>query len=422
MKNMADHPDIAETPALPFLTDTMAGVEGGIIKFRFEDFVVEEIPLYPAGGEGDHTYLFIEKQGMATMDALNQIARAINYPRKQIGYAGLKDARAVTRQWISLEHLAPEKLESLSLPGLKVLQVARHSNKLRIGHLAGNRFILRLRKITTPLKEAHSRAEQIMEVLARRGVPNYFGPQRFGNRCDGQLLGEYVVKGDYEQFIDQMLGRPSDVDSSTILVARQYYEMGDYEKSLAAWPARFHDHHRAIKALITSGGDKKRAYNAVDQHMKRFFISAYQSDLFNQVLAARMPYVDKLLLGDMAMKHENGACFRVEDADLEQPRCDRFEISPTGPLYGFRMMEVVGPAGDIENPILATTGLTKRDFRQMGYYKVRGGRRPLRFQPLNHAVSHGCDDAGPYLEIRFELDSGCYATTVLREIMKKDVS
>ncbi|MBN2212105.1 MAG: tRNA pseudouridine(13) synthase TruD, partial [Sedimentisphaerales bacterium] len=146
------------------------------------------------------------------------------------------------------------------------------------------------------------------------------------------------------------------------------------------------------------------------------------SELFNQVLAARMPDVDRLLRGDMAMKHENGACFRVEDAAVEQPRCDRFEISPTGPLYGYRMSETVGPAGEIENPILEATGLTKRDFRQMGYYKVRGGRRPLRFQPRNHAVSHGSDDAGPYLEIRFELDSGCYATTVLREIMKKDVS
>lgn len=411
----------AATQNLPFLTADIPPT-GGVIREQPEDFFVEELPRYPYCGEGTHVLALVEKRGLPTLLALDQLARALSVARRNIGYAGLKDARAVTRQWISLEHLAPEKIESLTLPGLTILQVARHSNKLRIGHLAGNRFILRLRKITTPLKEAHSRAEQIMEVLARRGVPNYFGPQRFGNRCDGQLLGEYVVKGDYEQFIDLMLGRPNDVDSSTILVARQYYEMGDYEKSLAAWPARFHDHHRALKALITSGGDKKRAYNAVDQHMKRFFISAYQSDLFNQVLAARMPHVDKLLLGDIAMKHENGACFRVEDAVLEQSRCDRFEISPTGPLYGFRMTEAVGPAGDIENPILAATDLTKRDFRQMGYYKVRGGRRPLRFQPRNHAVSHGSDDAGPYLEIRFELDSGCYATTVLREIMKKDVS
>ncbi|MBN2212295.1 MAG: tRNA pseudouridine(13) synthase TruD, partial [Sedimentisphaerales bacterium] len=301
---MNDSQYIADPPALPFLTEEMGGIEGGIIKFRFEDFIVEEIPLYQPSGEGDHTYLFIEKQGMATMDALNQIAHAINYPRKQIGYAGLKDARAITRQWISLEHLSPEKLQMLSLPGLQVLQVAQHSNKLRIGHLAGNRFTLRLRKITQPLKEAHRCIEEILEVLAQRGVPNYFGPQRFGNRYDGQLLGEHIVKGNYEWFIDQMLGQPGDADSSNILVARQYYEQGDYEKSLAAWPTRFHDHHRALKALITSGGDKKRAYNAVDKHMKRFFISAYQSELFNQVLAARMPDVDRLLRGDMAMKHE----------------------------------------------------------------------------------------------------------------------
>ena len=95
----------------------------------------------------------------------------------------------------------------------------------------------------------------------------------------------------------------------------------------------------------------------MDKHLKGLFISAYQSDLFNRVLAARMPNIDKLLLGDMAYMHDNGACFHVEQPEVEQPRCDRFEISPTGPLLGRRTTQLTGPAGEIENPILDAEAL-----------------------------------------------------------------
>jgi len=113
--------------------------------------------------------------------------------------------------------------------------------------------------------------------------------------------------------------------------------------------------------------------------------------------------------------------FKVEDAAVEQPRCEAFEISPTGPLIGGRMAALTGPAGEIENRILAKIQLEKKDLEQLGNY-VRGGRRPLRFQPWNWAVSSGRDYLGEFIELRFEIDSGCYATTVLREITKTDIS
>lgn len=411
----------SEDSQLPFLTHDIPGI-GGIIKQSWEDFVVEELPLYPPSGEGDHTYVLIEKRGMATLDAIDEIGRSLGYPRKQIGYAGLKDARAVTRQWISFEHMTEERVRQLHIPHIEILEVARHNNKLKLGHLAANRFTIRIRKINQPLKQVHHQIEDMLSLLSKRGVPNYFGPQRFGNRNDGHLLGLAIVKGEMEKFVDLFLGYPCSADRSQILVARTYYEQGHYEKALESWPRGHHDHLRALKAMIQSKGNKKRAYNAVDQHMKRFFISAFQSDLFNKVLAARMPNVDQLLLGDMAYKHDNGACFRVDDAVIEQPRCEAFDISPTGPLYGYRMTELTGPAGDIENPILEASGLTKENFRQMGYYKIRGGRRPIRFQPRHCQVNHGTDGSSPYIEVRFELDSGCYATTVLREIMKANVA
>ncbi len=405
---------------LPFLTGDVVGL-GGDIKVREEDFLVEEMPLYQASGEGTHIYALIEKKGIATMDALAQIARMLHIQRKDIGFAGQKDARAVTRQWISIEHIKPETLSGLNLPNIKILQLTRHNNKIKLGHLSANRFVIRLRNIELPMRQAVQFAEEILAVLSKRGVPNYFGPQRFGNRSDSHLLGHAVVRGQIDEFVDLFLGNPRKTDLSGFLTARQAYTKGDYQKAHDAWPYVFADQRRALKALIKSGGNKKKAYNVVDKHLKRFFVSAYQSDIFNRVLAARMPNIDKILVGDMAYKHENGACFRVEDAVIEQPRCDRFEISPTGPLFGFRMTELTGPAGEIENPVLVQTQLQERDFRQMGQHNSRGGRRPLRFQPRNCSVAAGSDDLGEYLELKFELDSGCYATTLLREITKTEI-
>ena len=164
--------------------------------------------------------------------------------------------------------------------------------------------------------------------------------------------------------------------------------------------------------------NKAHAFNVIDKNHKRFFVSAFQSELFNQVVSARMPDIDKLLLGDMAYKHDNGACFSVEDPQAEQSRCDAFEISPTGPIFGYRMTETTGPAGEIETSVLAPTQLEREDFRRMSYYRAKGTRRPLRFQPKNIDIRLDTDDHGPCLQLEFALEPGCYATTLLREITK----
>ncbi len=404
--------------SLPFLTADIAGV-GGVIKTRPEDFFVEELPLYEPGGLGTHTYVLIEKKGLGTREALDRIARALNVSRREIGLAGLKDAQAVARQWISIEHIEPQRVEQVSIPDVRVLQTARHTNKLKPGHLRGNRFVIRLRKLALPLPQAAQVAQEVLAILSRRGVPNYFGPQRFGNHKDNHLLGKAVVKNDAATFADLFLGHPTqDIDSPTVFEARRLYDEGRYEEAARAWPGSFFDQRRALRALAGGKGNKKKVFYTVDKHLKSLFISAYQSDLFNRVLAARMPHIDKLLRGDMAYKHANGACFQVEQPEVEQPRCDSFEISPTGPLLGGRITRLTGPAGEIENPILDGENLGDLDMRQMKHFGARGGRRPLRFHPRNTAVATGEDDLGPYLELAFELDSGCYATTLLAELTK----
>lgn len=402
---------------LPLLTAGIEGV-GGDIKTIPADFVVEEIPQYEFCGEGTHVYAFVQKKNMSTQDMMNLVARSVGVRTLDVGYAGRKDARAITRQWISIEHIDPEKLAALESPKLKILDITRHTNKLKVGHLAGNRFTIRLRNLNCPVEEAIPVAAEIMEILAAKGVPNYFGPQRFGYRGDSHLLGEAVVKKNTQDFFDILLGRPELAADDQFVPARKLYEQGLYEEAFYEWHSAFGDHRKALKTLLRLDGNTNRAFRQFDKRLLRLFVAAWQSELFNRVLAKRMPHIDQIFDGDMACKHANGASFTVEDATAEQPRCDAFEISPTGPLVGNRMKTLTGPAGEIENPLLDALNLTEDDRKRLNKFGGVGGRRPLRFKPEQTKIAAAEDEHGEYLELHFDLASGCYATVLLRELTK----
>lgn len=403
------------TANLPYLTADVPPIAAAI-KRRYEDFEVEEIPAYQPCGVGDHIYFIIEKAGLATMRAVNDIARALDRNPRDIGVAGLKDARAVTRQMLSLEHIDPKTIAALNIPRIRILSTTRHGNKLKIGHLRGNRFRIKLREV-----EAGRLADvkTICETLARRGVPNYFGAQRFGLRGDTGLMGRAILRHDPVEMIDLMLGRPGPHDTGPVLEARTLYEAGDYDAAAKAWPYGFRENVRACREMARTQGKHKRAFHAVDARMKSFYVSAYQSQLFNTVLARRLPQFDTILMGDLAMKHDNGAVFRVEDAAAEAARAAAFEISPTGPIFGHRMTQPGGLTGEIERAVLAEEGLTPESFGNVRGMKLSGARRALRFAPRDLAIDEGVDENGAFIELRFALESGCYATMLLREICKE---
>lgn len=385
----------------------------GVLKSEYEDFEVEELPAYPASGAGTHTFFQIEKRGLATMQAVHDIAAALGVRRFEIGVAGLKDARAVTRQWMSVEHVAPERVAELEVPRIRVLQVTRHTNKLRIGHLRANRFRIRVRQTET---QRLAELQDALAELVRRGVPNYFGAQRFGARGDTWRIGRAIVHENLEEALDHLLGRPGPSDFGDVRRARKLYEDGNYAEALRAWPRIYRDQRAALKALLRTRGKKKRGMLAVDERMRLFCVSAYQSMLFNRVVAERLPTgLEKLHAGDLAQIHANGAVFRVEDTAAEQPRSDRFEISATGPIYGYRMTEPHGEPAQIEARVLEHEQLNRDRFHTR-HLRVKGTRRPLRFQPQDSAIRLGADARGPYLELGFTLASGCYATSLLREL------
>lgn len=400
---------------LPFATPDLPGV-GGVIKQFDEDFVVEEMPLYQPSGQGTHTYFTIEKRGITTHAAIVHIARLLGRQPYDIGYAGLKDAHGVTRQTFSIEHVDPQRIASLELGRARVLSVDRHTNKLKLGHLAGNRFNIKIRDaIANPVPAAQA----VFDVLIRRGVPNYFGPQRFGVRGDNARIGLAVLHEDFDEAFALMLGRPGPVDHGAARKAREHYDAGDFEAAAATWPRGvFSQQSRLCRALLKTGGDTRKAWRTVDHTMRKLYISAFQSDLFNRVLAGRIAAIDRLETGDIAWKHVNGACFRVEDAATEQPRCDALEISPTGPLFGRRMTEPTGTPGQMEAAVLADCGLHKVQIVTPGSGKTTGARRPLRVPIGEPTLETGSEDNGPYVQLRFFLPPGAYATNVVREISK----
>ncbi|MGQ9515644.1 MAG: tRNA pseudouridine(13) synthase TruD [Anaerolineae bacterium] len=403
---------MSEAPALPiWLTRHLPGT-GGRIKVEYEDFQVEEIPLYAPCGQGEHTFFEIEKRGLPTLRAVEEIARALRVRPAQIGFAGLKDAHAVTRQVLSVEHVPPERVLALELPGIRVLWARRHTNKLKQGHLAGNRFVIRIRDVS---ENAAERAHPILEELRRRGVPNYFGEQRFGRRKDTHLLGRALLRGDAEAFLREFLGRPQPDELPAVLEARRLYDAGQLQAALRTWPPQFHEERRALEVLLRSPAAEapQRAVHAISKRLRGFFVSAYQSFLFNRIMAERVDTLDILSAGDVAYKHDSGGAFLVEDPAVEQPRADRFEISPSGPLYGYRMLLAEGRQGELECRVLAEEGLTLEDFKRAEGLRLKGGRRPLRF-PIKE-VDMEYDNG---LVLTFILPPGCYATNVLAEVMK----
>lgn len=400
------------TTSLPRLTTDLPAI-GGVIKKYDEDFIVEEMPRYEAGGDGTHWYLTIEKQGLTTPAAIRQIARALGKRPSNMGYAGLKDAHGITRQRISVEHVSEADIKRLNFDNIDILKIERHTNKIKLGHLAGNRFFLRIRDFTSGT--ALAGAEAKLAVLADRGVPNYFGPQRFGARGDNAEVGLAVLREDFDEALRVMLGRPDDRDRNDVREARRLFDAGDYKQAAQAWPRRFHEQAR-VAATYAKSGDAFKAWRTVDQKLRRLYVSALQSALFNRLLAGRLPTFDQVQTGDVAWKHANGACFLVEDAATEQPRCGTFEISPSGPLFGRKMKEPQGPPADMEATVLQEAELTPAVFQPKAGLRFDGARRPLRVPLQGPAATEGRDDAGLYIELTFALPPGSYATCVTREI------
>lgn len=285
----------------PRLTADVPGCGGGF-KLVPEDFEVEELPAYLPSGEGEHLYLWLEKRGRDTREVVRALAASLGVSEDDIGVAGMKDRQAVSRQLLSVPARAEARLGEFALEGARVLWSKRHGNKLRTGHLKGNRFKLRLRGVRDV-----GAARECFSRLSAGGVPNYFGEQRFGRAGDNADLGRMLVLG------QRLPKRPERFQ-------RKLY--------LSAFQSRIFN--RALAERVRSGT------------------------------------LSTALLGDVLRKEETGGLFVCEAPDVDGPRVASFEVSPAGPLFGPKMTAAAGAVGEFEASLLVGEGVTLEDFKRGG--------------------------------------------------------
>jgi tRNA pseudouridine13 synthase len=416
------------TSTLTYLTDDLPGI-GGRIKERPEDFLVEEQPLYQPSGQGEHLYLFVEKVALTTPEAVRRIAKAFRVKRSDVGYAGMKDKHAITRQHFSIYLPGrgdgdAELLHNLDhhAPQLKILWAERHANKLRQGHLAGNRFVIRIRQVQTADVLV---ARKVLDRISATGIPNFLGEQRFGYRQNSHTLGKLLLLGQYEAFLDEMLGHAGELDSPPLRAGREAYEKGDYAAALELWPWQLRFDRQALDAL-RQGRSALQVVRCIDRGQREFLICALQSAMFNAVLDRRLKEGSfaKLISGDLAWKHDNRSVFRVDEATAEKEngpggRVAALEVSPSGPMWGPQMMQAQGQPGEMEKQALEAFGLTEGQLAGVNDMPVPPGkRRPMRVPLRDADISGGVDEHGAYIRLAFELPRGAFATMALREITK----
>ena len=289
-----------------------------------------------------------------------------------------------------------------------------HTNKLKPGHLAGNSFVITVREARPG---ARADAQKVLDEIAKRGAPNYYGEQRFGRYRSNHIAGKALVLGNPKGFLDAVILPPGwEGMESDALAARRAFTEGKFEEALKVLPRYLRDEGRLLAELVKTG-DAGRALRALNPQMALFFMNAYQSYLFNKVMARRgMEMIDKLMEGDLAYIHAKGAVFLVKDAAAEAPRAESQEISPSGPIYGKKLLFASGKPGEMEKKILAEEGLAMELFNEKRLGRLSGERRPFRV-PVKVAGPVEESEAG-VLVMKFELPAGAYATNILREVMK----
>jgi tRNA pseudouridine13 synthase len=428
MNPHAPHADAFTTgaDAPRYLTHEIPGT-GGTLKARPEDFLVEEIPLYNPAGEGEHIYLFVEKRGLTTLQLRDAIARHFQVQRNAIGHAGLKDKHAITRQVISIHTpgKAPEDFPSFNHDRASVLWVDLHTNKLKRGHLSGNRFSIKIRDVD-PLDVRGAKAA--LDLLAKSGAPNRIGEQRFGYLMNNHLVGRALILGDHQQALDLILSPKSGAPRGSV-DARAAYADGRFRDGYELMPKVFKVERNALRAL-SNGHPPSKAIRAIDPTAAGFFISSFQSAIFNQVLNERIESgtMDQLVEGDLAFVLKSRRTFPINEVELkddESKLLDRltgFELSASGPMWGTTMERASGAVGAVELAALSQAGIVPEDLEACEgrdrFPMIGGDRRPMRIPVIEPEVEGGMDEHGAYIRCAFELGRGSFATTVMDEVMK----
>lgn len=415
------------------------------------DFVVQEIPLYAFSGSGEHRILKVRKKNLTTFELISIIAKAFNLPPKSIGYAGLKDKHATTTQYLSLPAKSTQdfsaRFDSIAKEyDIKLLDSTLHSNKLRLGHLKGNRFFVRLKKLTPANAK---KLESTLAHIAQNGFPNFFGFQRFGINGDNYLLGRAlsgqrtkstatINEAPYMRLLAELAPELCHSPSKSPKQKRvmQEFFISSYQSflfngwlqariQLSAWAREFSP--KELQQLAQHYG-KLESQDPLKSptNLESTFAPSLETSLQSAqnaciaTLCARFlqslpkvaleslctqPQAFTLLEGDLCCHYPYGKLFTLDSAT--QAECERFSqqgFSPIGALSGQNLKAPSTLAGQLEQHFLAPIPApSSRRYAWVWASDVEFDYKPEVAQA----------------ELHFSLPSGAYATSFLEQVLKQ---
>jgi tRNA pseudouridine13 synthase len=335
------------------------------------DFMVEEIPLYNFSGSGEHLILKVRKREITTWEMLKIVSVQIGVPKREIGYAGLKDKHGLTIQYISIPKEYESSLKNFNHQEIKILDLTYHSNRLRVGHLKGNIFKVRLKKV---LNLHRNIVESVLDWIDNNGMPNYFGKQRFGRDGNNYIEGKRIVDGELrvrDRRVREFLISSYQSHLFNLWLSRRV------ELSLLLEEFREDE----VETILGFAGGTLKGLKT----QKNFF---------------------KLLKGDIMMHYPYGKIFFLDELVRESERFYLKNIAPTGLLSGRKVKLSEKTSFDIE-----------KEFMDSGVYE-KGSRRYAWIFPRN--IKRDYIPQKAHLEIEFFLPKGAYATVLIDFLRGRD--
>lgn len=338
------------------------------------DFVVREVPLYEFSGKGEHLMVHIQKKSLTTKEAIKILSDTTGVKMRDFGYAGLKDRDGMTTQFISMPKKFESSLANFNHENMKILDTKAHDNKLKIGHLKGNNFFIRLKKVN---KVDAFKLSEICKRVDGVGFPNYFGYQRFGKYGDSAKQGREILEGKFS------LKNPKTRD---FLVSAYQSEIFNI------WLSKRVELSKAFRDLEAS-------------EIPKIYPLFKDLNLIKSIKDE--PNFFKILPGDTLSHYPFGKVFLCENLEAETKRFNERDITVTGRLFGSKTLKSIGEALNFESEIYAQT----LEFED----KVSGTHRFAWEYPKN--LEYRYDEENAHFTLSFGLNKGCYATTLLEEIL-----
>ena len=341
------------------------------------DFVVEEVPLYDWSGEGEHLVLKVRKKDLTTWDMVRILSEHLGVKVRDIGYAGLKDKDGMTMQFVTMPKKGlEEKIESFSHDKIKILEKTYHNNKLRIGHLKGNKFFLRLKKV---LPSNATILSSLLEQIKKNGIPNYFGYQRFGRDRNNFSIGKEILEGVRRERNKKM---------------KNFYISAYQSHLFNLWLSK------RVEISKLFNGFKEDELNTLFN---------YSNETIKQIKAQKN--FCKILPGDIMHHYPHGRAFMTNDIEEDSGRFYEKDITLTGLLAGKKPIKADGIAGNLERDF----------FDECDEYldKMTGSRRLAWIFPTHIEYKYREDEA--QFDLNFFLPKGSYATVFLEELLHKEI-